>query len=127
MDVLSSRFLLSPGNFESSRRFYADVLGLAVFREWGDASSGGVVFYVGGGLLELSGTATAAPTEATRLLLQVRDLNEQWRRLQSDGIPIDAPPEVKPWGLIEMTVRDPDGLTIVLIEVPADHPQRRAH
>jgi len=31
------------------------VLGLAVFREWGDEHDGGVVFYIGAGLLEVSG------------------------------------------------------------------------
>jgi hypothetical protein len=27
---------------------------------------------------------------------------------------------------IEMVVRDPDGVAIVIVEVPPDHPQRRA-
>ncbi|MGO8882593.1 MAG: VOC family protein, partial [Streptosporangiaceae bacterium] len=29
------------------------------------------------------------------------------------------------WGLIEMWIEDPDGIRIVLVEVPADHPLRR--
>ncbi|MBV9039833.1 MAG: VOC family protein, partial [Acidimicrobiia bacterium] len=33
--------------------------------------------------------------------------------------------ERKPWGLREMWIRDPDGLTIVIVEVPEDHPLRR--
>ena len=33
MDILSSRILLRPGNLDRSRRFYRDVLGLAVYRE----------------------------------------------------------------------------------------------
>ena len=51
MDVLASRILVHPSDFERSRRFYAEDLGLAVFREWGDASEGGVVFYIGQGFL----------------------------------------------------------------------------
>ena len=35
-------------------------------------------------------------------------------------------PERKPWGLVEMVARDPDGLAIVLVQIPPDHPQRRA-
>lgn len=126
VDVLASRVLLHPSDFERSRRFYAEGLGLAVFREWGEVSEGGVVFYIGGGLLELSGAATEPPSGAVRLLLQVRDVHAEWQRLISTGARIETEPETMPWGLIEMTVRDPDGFEIVLAEVPPNHPQRRS-
>jgi catechol 2,3-dioxygenase-like lactoylglutathione lyase family enzyme len=126
MDVLASRLLVHPGDFERSRRFYGETLGLAVFREWGEGAEGGVVFYLGAGLLELSGASSEAPSSAIRLLLQVRDVRAEWRRLVALGVPIDSEPEVKPWGLVEMTLRDPDDLVLVLVEVPPDHPQRRA-
>ena len=117
---------MHPSDFERSRRFYAEVLGLAVFREWGEESDGGVVFYIGAGLLELSGAAIEPPSGAVRLLLQVRDAHHEWQRLAAMGVPIDTEPETRPWGLIEMIVRDPDGLAIVLAEVPTNHPQRRS-
>jgi hypothetical protein len=31
---------------------------------------------------------------------------------------------MKPWGLLEMTVRDPDGHALIFVEVPPEHPQR---
>src|SRR6266545_3560010 len=31
----------------------------------------------------------------------------------------------EPWGLVEMWIEDPDGVPIVFVEVPADHPLRR--
>jgi catechol 2,3-dioxygenase-like lactoylglutathione lyase family enzyme len=34
VDVLSSRILLRPSDLDCSRRFYRDVLGLAVCREF---------------------------------------------------------------------------------------------
>jgi transposase len=34
-------------------------------------------------------------------------------------------PTDKPWGLREMQIRDPDGLSIVIVEVPETHPLRR--
>jgi hypothetical protein len=34
-------------------------------------------------------------------------------------------PRREPWGLIEMWIADPDGVHIVLVEVPEDHPLRR--
>ena len=41
------------------------------------------------------------------------------------GVPIEQEPELKPWGLFEMVARDPDGLALVFVEVPAAHPLRR--
>ena len=60
MDVLSSRILVRPGNLDRSLRFYRDVLGLAVYREFGPADHPGVVFFLGQGLLEVSGNAGLA-------------------------------------------------------------------
>ena len=57
MDVLSSRILLRPADPERSRRFYRDVLGLAVYREFGPPDDPGLVFFLGQGLLEVSGHA----------------------------------------------------------------------
>jgi alpha-galactosidase len=37
---------------------------------------------------------------------------------------IERPTE-KPWGLREMQIRDPDGLIIVIVEVPETYPLRR--
>jgi len=60
------------------------------------------------------------------VLLQVRDVEREWRRLAAAGVAIEEQPTAKPWGLIEMVARDPDGLAIVIVEVPPQHPQRRA-
>jgi catechol 2,3-dioxygenase-like lactoylglutathione lyase family enzyme len=126
VDVLASRILLHPTGLERTLRFYEDTLGLAVFREWGRAPNRSVVFFLGTGLLEVSGTSDAPPSPATRLLLQVRDVAHERRRLGARSVEIDEEPARKPWGLTEMVVRDPDGLHIVIVEVPVDHPQRRA-
>ena len=126
MDVLASRFLLQPGDLDASLHFYGETLGLAVFREWGRGARRGVVFFLGAGLLEVSGSSRERPTDAVRLLLQVRDVQHECRRLAAAGVPIEEEPERKPWGLVEMVARDPDGLAIVLVQVPPDHPQRRA-
>ncbi len=126
VDVLASRILLHPTDFARSARFYGETLGLAVFREWEAGDHSGVVYYAGGGLLEVSGHGTARPSAALRLLFEVRDVDAEWRRLDAAGVTVPSPPERKPWGLIECTVLDPDGTEIVLVEVPADHPRRRA-
>lgn len=125
MEILSSRILLHPSDLERSLRFYEHTLGLAVYREWGTGSGRGVVFFVGGGLLEVSGSTVGPRSDAVRLLLQVRDLRAAWRRLTEAGVVFEQQPEVKPWGLFEVTARDPDGFALVFVEVPPEHPLRR--
>jgi catechol 2,3-dioxygenase-like lactoylglutathione lyase family enzyme len=125
MEVLSSRVLVRPTDFERSFRFYAESLGLHVYREWSSESTRGVVFFLGGGFLELSGSWRTAASESAGLWLQVRDVDAAGRDLEEVGVDIIEVPTEKPWGLREMQVRDPDGLSIVIIEVPETHPLRR--
>ncbi len=125
MEVLSSRVLLRPTDFELSFRFYAESLGLHVYREWGSGSTRGVVFFLGGGFLELSGSSRMTTSENIGLWLQVRDVDAAGHELKNAGVDIIELPTDKPWGLREMQLRGPDGLRIVIVEVPGDHPLRR--
>jgi len=59
------------------------------------------------------------------LWLQVRDVRAEYERLSAAGVQVLREPQIEPWGLIEMWLEDPDGVSIVLVEVPADHPLRR--
>ncbi|GAB3544680.1 catechol 2,3-dioxygenase-like lactoylglutathione lyase family enzyme [Actinopolyspora lacussalsi] len=120
MEVLSSRMILRPGDHDRSVRFYRDTLGLAIHREF----PGGTVFFLGQGLLEVSGSGSSGPSEDQMLWLQVRDAAESVRELRELGVEVLAEPERRPWGLIEGTVADPDGMRIVLVEVPPEHPLR---
>jgi predicted enzyme related to lactoylglutathione lyase len=125
MEVLSSRVLLHPTDFERSLRFYAENLGLHVYREWGSGSTRGVVFFLGGGFLELSSSSRTGTSESIGLWLQVRDVDATGLELEEAGVDIMEPPTDKPWGLREMQIRDPDGLNIMIVEVPETHPLRR--
>ncbi|MGE3621777.1 MAG: VOC family protein [Acidimicrobiia bacterium] len=128
MEVLSSRVLLRPRDLAASRTFYEDVLGLRIYREYGvDGRVTGVVYFLGGGHLELSGSSPDMPAgpDGARLWLQVGDLGAAHAELVAAGWPVDAEPRVMPWGLHEMTTHDPDGVRLVLVEVPEDHPLRR--
>jgi catechol 2,3-dioxygenase-like lactoylglutathione lyase family enzyme len=125
VEVLSSRILLRPADLGRSRRFYRDVLGLAVYREFGPPEDPGVVFFLGSGLLEVSGRADGPPGPSVMIWLQVRDVHAEHERLAAVGVRILRAPAAEPWGLTEMWIEDPDGLRIVLVEVPADHPLRR--
>jgi catechol 2,3-dioxygenase-like lactoylglutathione lyase family enzyme len=125
MEILASRILLRPSDLARSVRFYEDTLGLAVFREWGEGANRAVVFFLGGGLLEVSSSSDQAPSDAVRLWLQVRNLDATREHLAARGVPIAEEPEVKPWGLYELVAKDPDGLDLVFVEVPPEHPLRR--
>jgi catechol 2,3-dioxygenase-like lactoylglutathione lyase family enzyme len=125
MDVLSSRILLRPADLDHSRRFYRDTLGLAVYREFGDRDDPGLVFFLGSGHLEVSGVGDGTTAHNLALWIRIRDLAAEQLRLQAAGVEIVGAPEREPWGLLEMWIADPDGLRIVLVEVPAQHPLRR--
>ncbi len=125
MEVLSSRILLRPADLRRSRHFYRDVLGLAVYREFGPPKDPGVVFFLGSGMLEVSGRAAGSPGRAVMIWLQVRAVHAERDRLAAAGVRILREPATESWGLTEMWIEDPDGVRIVLVEVPPDHPLRR--
>ena len=125
MDVLSSGILLGPGDLDRSRYSYRDVLGLAIYREFGPPDDPGLVFFLGQGLLEASGLAADPAGHSVMIWLQVRDVHAEHARLAAAGVPIVREPIAEPWGLIQMQLEDPDRIRIVLVEVSADHPLRR--
>ncbi|MCX5383860.1 VOC family protein [Streptomyces sp. NBC_00083] len=122
--VLSSRTLLRPTDPERSRAFYGERLGLAVHREFGTGPERGTVYFLGGGFLEVSGRSEGPPAPGLQLWLQVADVAAAHEELVGRGVVVVRPPVREPWGLIEMWIADPDGVRIVVVEVPADHPLR---
>jgi catechol 2,3-dioxygenase-like lactoylglutathione lyase family enzyme len=119
VEILSSRILVRPRDWEVSRAFYADALGLAVAREF----PGGVVFFLGTGYLELS-KAGAVSVGDDALWLQVRSLPDAVAELRDRGVTITREPRREFWGLDECWIADPDGRAIVLVEIPPGHPIR---
>ena len=81
MDILASRTLIRPTDPSRSRRFYRDQLGLAVYREFGPPEDPGLVFFTGGGFLEVSGRSTEPPGAGVAIWLQVRDVHAEHQRL----------------------------------------------
>jgi catechol 2,3-dioxygenase-like lactoylglutathione lyase family enzyme len=124
MEILASRVLFRPADYRRSLAFYRDDIGLAIARDYG----AGTVFYAGQSLIELAGHGAPeadAPPFPGALWLQVRDVYATQAELEGRGVTIarDAKPE--PWGLHEMHVTDPDGVTLIFVQVPDDHPLRR--
>jgi len=121
VEILASRVLVRPADFDRSVGFYRDVVGLPIYREF----AGGVVFFLGGGYLEVSGNGGRPANEKLQVWLQVRDVDSAYRELEAAGVEIIEIPVDKPWGLREMRAIDPDGVRLVFVEVPEDHPLRR--
>jgi predicted enzyme related to lactoylglutathione lyase len=125
MDVLSSRMLLHPVDLVRSQTFYRDVIGLAVAREFGAPDLPGIVFFMGSGYLEVSGRSTQQPSSGVAIWMQVRDVRAEHERIVAAGGTSTREPRLELWGLTEAWIADPDGIPIVLVEVPPDHPIRR--
>jgi len=126
VEVLSSRILHRPSDFDAGRAWYRDVLGLRVYREYGTGGRvTGVVFFLGGGFLELVSGGSPVPGTGAALWLQVPDVDAEHARLADAGVDVLSGPVDEPWGLRECWVADPDGVRIALIEVPDAHPLRR--
>ncbi|WP_075832673.1 MULTISPECIES: VOC family protein [unclassified Rhodococcus (in: high G+C Gram-positive bacteria)] len=122
MEILSSRTILRPSEYERTLSFYRDTLGLAIAREY----PGGTVFFAGQGLIEVAahgGTGEGGFRGA--IWLQVRDLTAVQTELVLAGVKIAREARHEPWGLHEMWIADPDGTPIVMVQIPEDHPIRR--
>jgi hypothetical protein len=79
-------------------------LALRVYHEWGSGSTRGVVFFLGGGFLELSSSSRTEASESVDLWLQVRDVDAVGHELEEAGVDIIEVPTEKPWGLREMQI-----------------------
>ncbi len=125
MEILSSRVLFRPHDYQRSLAFYRDAIGLAIAREY----PGGTVFFAGQSLIELAGHGRPSDAEGPfpgALWLQVRDIEAAQQELRGRGVDIVREARQEPWGLFEMHVSDPDGITLIFVQVPENHPLRGA-
>lgn len=124
MEILASRVLLRPADYQRTVAFYRDLIGLAVAREY----PVGTVFYAGTSLIEVAGHGRGEQSGGPfpgALWLQVRDVYATERELADRGVTITREARQERWGLHEMHATDPNGVTLIFVEVPADHPLRR--
>jgi len=81
------------------------------------------VFYAGQSLIELAGHGE--PSAGGTMWLQVRDVYATEEELKGRGVEIARQATQEPWGLHEMHVLDPDGVLLIFVQVPENHPLRR--
>jgi catechol 2,3-dioxygenase-like lactoylglutathione lyase family enzyme len=124
MEILASRMLIRAADYERSLAFYRDGVGLAIWREYG----AGTVFFAGQSLIEIAGHGRTGADQGPypgALWLQVRNVYDAASELSSRGVQIVREPRQEPWGLHEMHVTDPDGIMLIFVQIPPEHPLRR--
>lgn len=128
-------------DIERSRRFYTDVLGFEVAEEveLDDEKTGGVMQVPGcrfkgvflqrdGMRIELIGFSQPPPERTARrratneighshLSFYVSDLDAEIGELEAKGVPVESRTRV-PAGLDTISIRDPDGFLVRLIQTP---------
>lgn len=60
----------------------------------------------------------AGDAATASIAFSVEDVEAEYRRLLSLGMTILQPPKKKPWGAVNMIVRDPDGHPVYLRKLP---------
>jgi len=119
--------LLVISDLKASMRFYSDVLGAELYREYGGTSAvykfAGcwLLLVTGGGPTEDKPTVSFAPpadpdTVSHQLTMRVPDCHAAYETLSARGAEFLAPP--KDWGgEIRAFFRDPDGHLLEISEV----------
>ena len=98
---------------EAAKRFYGDVLGMAVAMDLG-----WIVTFAGQGaappqfsVASEGGSGTPVPD----LSIEVDDLDDVHRRALAAGLPIEYGPVREPWGVRRFHVRDPFGRLVNIL------------
>ena len=111
--------ILYHEDMAAARRFYEEILGLAlreVTYEW-------FVGYWVSDKHEMTLCISSSPEERAAweaggkgvvVDLVVPDVDEAYRHLVQRGVPFDQPPTDKPWGLRSASLRDPAGYTLMI-------------
>jgi catechol 2,3-dioxygenase-like lactoylglutathione lyase family enzyme len=110
VDVLSSRIWLWPSDLERGRRFYRDVLGLAIYASSALRTVPGWCSSLARGLPGVSGHPAGPAGHSVMIWIQIRDVDAGHARLTAAGVLIIRGSATEPWGLTEMWIQDPDGI-----------------
>lgn len=102
--------------FDEACRFYGEVLGWPVTREWDDHGRGRIFGYGDVGRVELI-EGDAAPVTGLFVSIETDDVADLHRRFVDTGIEVVQPLADQPWGHRNMGVVDPAGVTLIFFQV----------
>jgi catechol 2,3-dioxygenase-like lactoylglutathione lyase family enzyme len=104
---------IATGQVDAAKRFYGDVLDMAVVMDHGwivtyasDASARAQISMASEG-----GSGTPVP----HLSIEVDNLEEVYQRVLAAGFPIEYGPREEPWGVRRFFARDPFGRLINIL------------
>ncbi|MFI6733755.1 VOC family protein [Nonomuraea sp. NPDC050451] len=140
--IFGCRPNLLVSDLSASLRFYSDTLGFRVGWHWSDRQAR---FLRGDEFGEPGepGTALVGRDRAQIILTQAAGVHSTWLHLdvhtstqvdglfqewRDQGVDIADPPAVRPWGMYEMRLHDPDGHVLRVSSPPestADRPGER--
>jgi uncharacterized glyoxalase superfamily protein PhnB len=114
--IIDSRCVLAVRDLALSTRFYMDVLGFR--RDFGDGSDGWSFLSRDGFKVMLGQCPDALPARELGdhswfVHLLVDGADQLCAEFAEKGAEVLSPPETKPWGLREFSIRTPDGHRIV--------------
>jgi catechol 2,3-dioxygenase-like lactoylglutathione lyase family enzyme len=118
------RIVRHTEHFDDACRFYGDVLGWPVTKQWpaGDGQGRGCIFGYGAvGRVELIEHDTSVPVSGVFLGVESHDVAALHDRLLAAGATIVRGLADQPWGHRNLAVLDPTGIEIVCFQVM--HPQ----
>jgi len=112
-----SHLFVHVRDLERTRRFYADLLGLAVLMEHpGYLRLGGAEGFHIGFEVRDDGEVGAAGVE---IVIRVDDVDAAHRRLTGSGVVFQTAPEDQEWGARHAWLTDPDGYRLSLFSESA--------
>ncbi len=102
--------------FDEACRFYGEVLGWPVTKEWTAGGRGRMFGHGESARIEL---LEGAPDPVSGLFVaaEVDDLDVTLERLRAHGLTLHQEPAVQPWGHRNLAVIDPTGIKLVLFQV----------
>lgn len=117
------RYVVVSGAFDASVDFYEGVLGLERVGGWDRDDGRGALLSAGGNaVVEVIEGRDPPSARGVFLAVEVDDADTWHDHLKGCGVEMEVPLHNEPWGHRAFTVRDPDGLSIVLYQVVVDRP-----
>lgn len=128
-EQFSLKLTLRCKDYQASRRFYHEILGLHILDEWEEPGGKGCIFGVDqdgiGGQFEIYEmnqkdtryqSAFSKPLVTDKLDLQLKTSSlDYWIASLNNAWPIEGP-EILPWGHRWIKLRDPDNFLIAIYE-----------
>jgi catechol 2,3-dioxygenase-like lactoylglutathione lyase family enzyme len=111
-------FIFFTPNFDATVDFYRKTLELPLIRSWDGPKERGVLLRAGTSgvvcIMSRKPDQKMTPPQDMLIGIEVEDVDDWHRWLILKNVPIERPPQSHSWGLRTMSVKDPNGLSVLL-------------